>query len=78
MKKLAIFDFDGTLFNTVDDVIICFNEALTINKFPTLTYEEYIHEQSSDDQYALQYAQLFSPQSFPVNQHHGHFARIWI
>ena len=42
MKKLAIFDFDGTLFNTVDDVIICFNEALTINKFPTLTYEEYI------------------------------------
>ncbi len=42
MKKLAIFDFDGTLFNSVDDVIICFNEALTINGFPTLTYEEYI------------------------------------
>lgn len=42
MKKLAIFDFDGTLFNSVDDVVICFNEALAINDFPTLTHDEYI------------------------------------
>ena len=42
MKKLAIFDFDGTLFNTVDDVIINFNRALKANGFPTLTREEYI------------------------------------
>ena len=42
MKKLAIFDFDGTLFNTVDDVVICFNKALKDNNFPTLTYDEYI------------------------------------
>ena len=42
MKKLAIFDFDGTLFNTVDDVIINFNIALEANGFPTLTREEYI------------------------------------
>lgn len=42
MKKLAIFDFDGTLFNSVDDVVICFNEALTIYDFPTLTREEFI------------------------------------
>ena len=42
MKKLAIFDFDGTLFNTVDDVIINFNIALEANGFPTLTHEEYI------------------------------------
>ena len=42
MKKLAIFDFDGTLFNSVDDVVICFNEALTIYGFPTLTREEFI------------------------------------
>ena len=40
--KLAIFDFDGTLFNSVDDVIICFNKALTSLGFPTLTREEYI------------------------------------
>ena len=40
--KLAIFDFDGTLFNSVDDVIICFNKALTLLGFPTLTREEYI------------------------------------
>ena len=40
MKRLAIFDFDGTLFNSVDDVIICFNKALTKLEFPTLTREE--------------------------------------
>ena len=42
MKKLAIFDFDGTLFNTVDDVIINFNWVLKANGFPTLTRDEYI------------------------------------
>ena len=41
MKKLAIFDFDGTLFNSVDDVVICFNQTLEIYNFPTLTKEEY-------------------------------------
>ena len=42
MKKLAIFDFDGTIFNSITDVIICFKKALSVNGFPTLTYEEYI------------------------------------
>lgn len=42
MKKLFIFDFDGTLFDTVCDVVICFNRALTIHDFPTLTFDEYI------------------------------------
>ena len=42
MKKLAIFDFDGTLFNSVDDVVICFNKALTKHNFPTLEREEFI------------------------------------
>ena len=42
MKKLAIFDFDGTLFNSVDDVMACFNQALTGNGFPALTYEEFV------------------------------------
>ena len=41
MKKLAIFDFDGTLFNSVDDVVICFNEALTKLDFPMLKREEF-------------------------------------
>ena len=42
MKKLAIFDFDGTLFDTIDDVVECFNRALSQNGFPSLTYEEYL------------------------------------
>ena len=42
MKKLGIFDFDGTIFNSVDDVVVCFNKALTLYNFPTLTREDYI------------------------------------
>ncbi len=42
MKKLCIFDFDGTLFDSVEDVVICFNEALSEYGFPTLTRDEYI------------------------------------
>ncbi len=41
MKKLAIFDFDGTLFNSVDDVVICFNEALAKLGFECLNREEF-------------------------------------
>lgn len=41
MKSLAIFDFDGTLFNSVDDVVLCFNEALAKLCFPTLKREEF-------------------------------------
>lgn len=42
MKKLAIFDFDGTLFDSICDVVICFNRVLEIYGFPTMTREEYI------------------------------------
>ena len=42
MKKLAIFDFDGTLFDSIDDVVICFNKVLTMHGLSTMTREEYI------------------------------------
>lgn len=42
MKKLLIFDFDGTLFDSIWDVLICFNKALEVHDFPTLTREELI------------------------------------
>ena len=42
MKKLCIFDFDGTLFNSVDDVVTCFNKTLEAHNFPTLTKDEYL------------------------------------
>ncbi|WP_407423883.1 HAD family hydrolase [Methanobrevibacter sp.] len=42
MKKLAIFDFDGTLIDSVDDVVVSFNMALSKYDLPTLTREDYI------------------------------------
>ena len=42
MKKLVIFDFDGTIVDSVDDVVKCFNEVLSKYNFPTLTQSEYI------------------------------------
>lgn len=42
MKKLAIFDFDGTLIDSVHDVVIYLNQALAMYDFPTLTSDEYV------------------------------------
>lgn len=42
MKKLAIFDFDGTLFDSICDVVVCYNRTLEMYGFPTLTRDEYI------------------------------------
>lgn len=41
MKKLIIFDFDGTLVDTITDVGICFNEALRKNDFPQHPLERF-------------------------------------
>lgn len=38
--RLVIFDFDGTLVNTVDDVIVCFNKALSYHGLPTCSEEK--------------------------------------
>lgn len=42
MKKLAIFDFDGTLMDSVHDVVDCFNATLKMYNFRTLTREEFL------------------------------------
>ncbi len=40
MYKLVIFDFDGTLADTVKDVAICFNESLKQCDFPQHSLQE--------------------------------------
>ena len=40
MKRLAIFDFDGTLVDSIKDVVICLNKSLSKYNFPTLTNDE--------------------------------------
>lgn len=41
MKKLLIFDCDGTLIDTIVDVAICFNDALAYYGFPTYPIADY-------------------------------------
>lgn len=41
MIKLCVFDLDGTLLNSLDDLASSTNYALTKNGFPTRTQEEY-------------------------------------
>lgn len=41
MKKLYIWDFDGTLVDTITDVGLCFNEALNKCGYPTHSLELY-------------------------------------
>ena len=40
MKKLAIFDLDGTILNTLDDLACSTNDALACHEFPARTTEE--------------------------------------
>lgn len=41
MKKLVIFDFDGTLVDTITDVGICFKQALKACDFPQHPLENF-------------------------------------
>ncbi|RAP54627.1 MAG: hypothetical protein BZ137_01210 [Methanosphaera sp. rholeuAM130] len=41
MKKLFIFDFDGTLFNTIGQLVHNMNQALKANGFRELTLDDY-------------------------------------
>lgn len=41
MDKVAIFDFDGTIVDTITDVALSFNAALKENGFPEHTIEAY-------------------------------------
>lgn len=42
MKKLAIFDFDGTIVDSVQDVFIHLNEALWMHDFPILGNDQLV------------------------------------
>lgn len=41
MKKIVVFDLDGTLLNSIIDIAESMNEVLERNNFPTHTIEEY-------------------------------------
>ncbi|QFJ53941.1 HAD family hydrolase [Pseudobutyrivibrio xylanivorans] len=41
MAKIAIFDFDGTIVNTITDVALSFNKALETHGFPTHPMEAF-------------------------------------
>jgi phosphoglycolate phosphatase len=41
MKKLCIFDFDGTMFDSLTDVVKCFNQTFTILGYEPLETDYY-------------------------------------
>ncbi len=41
MRNLLIFDFDGTLIDTITDVGLCFNQALKQCDFPQHPLEKF-------------------------------------
>ena len=42
MKKLLVFDLDGTLVNTIYDIALSMNESLTKHNLPTHETMKYI------------------------------------
>lgn len=42
MRNLVIFDLDGTLLNTIDDLGTAVNHALSLRELPRHTMEEYV------------------------------------
>lgn len=41
MKKLVLFDLDGTLLDTLEDLSAAVNHALELRGLPTHTVDEY-------------------------------------
>ena len=39
--KGVMFDLDGTLLNTIDDLADCMNDILSVRGFPVYNTEEY-------------------------------------
>lgn len=67
MKKLYIFDFDGTLVNTFSDSVIAYNKALKQHNLPeyeyesleTIDYTDFINNMTHDEDVLKTYAELY-------------------
>lgn len=67
MKKLYIFDFDGTLVNTFFDSVIAYNKAIKQFNLPeyeyesleTIDYTDFINNMTHDEDILKTYAELY-------------------
>ncbi|OWT32662.1 hypothetical protein BGI41_06520 [Methanobrevibacter sp. 87.7] len=67
MRKLFIFDFDGTLVNTFEDSLIAYNKALEKHNLPIFQYEniedvnfnDFISQMGSDEKVLETYEKIY-------------------
>lgn len=71
MRKLYIFDFDGTLANTFHQSVLAYNQALKQHNQPTIKYEniedinfkEFIKNMTHNEEILQTYAEIYQNQN---------------